>query len=166
MADNTENKANKDTGAAQGAGTHPENSPQRQTQSGPLEIELDVPNPFKEVIDSNNAVLESNQKVLDSNNAVLEAIGQFNENAENVVKNIIVEAKAVGSTSDQQTAPVQSTVEVKINKKAKYVVAKGKSFHSSVSNSLVGEGVDVSGLESERLKVLIANGIAVEESED
>lgn len=165
MAENT-GKENKDKGAVQGTGTHPENSPQQQTQSGSLEMEFDVPNPLQVVIDSNNAVLESNQKVIDSNNAVLEAIAQFNENAEKVVKGIISEAKAVGSSAKDQTATLTPAVDVKINKKAKYVVAKGKAFHSSVSGGLVGEGVDVSGLEPDRLKSLIAQGIAVEDSED
>lgn len=165
MAENT-GKENKDKGAVQGTGTHPENSPQQQTQSEPLEMEFDVPNPLQEMIDSNNAVLESNQAVIDSNNAVLEAIAQFNENAEKVVKDIISEAKAVGNPEKEQTATTTPAVEVKINKKAKYVVAKGRAFHSSVSGGQVGEGVDVSGLEPDRLKALIAQGIAVEDTED
>ena len=97
-------------------------------------------------------------------NAVLTAIGEFNENAANVVKDILAEAK--GNPNNEPQKPKQSnTPSIKINKKAKYVVAQGKSFHSSVSGSLVKEGTDISGLENDRLEKLIVLGIAVEKSD-
>lgn len=97
--------------------------------------------------------------------AVLTAIGQFNENAANVVKDIIAEAKGEANTPSEKPK-VQSSASVKINKKAKYVVANGKSFYSSVSGSVVVEGTDITGLETERLEKLLALGIAVEKSEE
>lgn len=107
-------------------------------------------------------VLESNQAVIDSNNAVIAAIEAFNENAKDVVSDILVAAK--GGKSEIANKP--KAIEVSINKKATYVVAKGKKFHSSVSGSIVKEGTVLNGLETERLKSLIAQGIAVEKTED
>lgn len=116
-----------------------------------------------DLIDSNNAVLESNQSVVDSNNAVLEAINAFNNNAETVVKDIIAEAKNTGTES---VKPVKKdVVEVKVNKKAKYVVAEGRKFQSAVSGTIVTSGTDVTGLETARLESLIAQGIVVEKSD-
>lgn len=135
MAENKDNKEIKDAGAAQGAGTHPENISQENIQIGELTVEVEAP---KWAVELKDICL----KVLDK----LE--------------------KKEGNNAKEQTATPSPITDVKINKKAKYVVAKGRAFHSSVSGGLVGEGVDVSGLEPDRLKTLIAQGIAVEESED
>ncbi|MGA6117430.1 hypothetical protein [Sphingobacterium anhuiense] len=116
-----------------------------------------------DLTDSNNAVLQSNQAVVDSNNAVLEAIIAFNNNAETVVKGIVAEAKNAGT---ETVKPVKKdVVEVKVNKKAQYVVAEGRKFHSAVSDTIVTSGTDVTGLETARLESLIAQGIVVEKSE-
>jgi len=108
-------------------------------------------------------ILDSNQAVIDSNNAVLESIQLFNENAKGVVEDIL---KAAKSDARVEKAEKLKPVEVSINKKATYVVAKGKKFQSSVSGSIVEEGTELNGLETERLKSLITQGIAVEKVED
>lgn len=102
----------------------------------------------------------------DTCNQVLAAIDRFNENASRVVKDIIDEAKDNGSKGSKSITTSNPSPAVKINKKAKYVVAKGKAFHSSVSGAIVKEGTDITGLETERLEKLIAHGIAVEKSEE
>lgn len=152
MANTTENKEVKDAGAAQGAATNPAELSQETAQGGELTVEVEAPKWAVELTDVCSKVLD--------------AIAQFNANAETVVKDIIAEAKAEGSAQKPQEKVATTVVDVKINKKAKYVVAKGKAFHSTLSNGLVGEGTDVSGLEPDRLKALIAQGIAVEVSED
>ncbi|TDQ79581.1 hypothetical protein [Sphingobacterium yanglingense] len=109
-------------------------------------------------------LIESNNAVIESNNAVVLAVESFNENASRVVREVLEEARLVGSTKPVNTAKPKA--EITINKKATYVVAKGKKFQSSVSGNIVEEGTELNGLETERLRSLIAQGIAVEKSED
>lgn len=122
------------------------------------------PNTDQQVEDKDmlQLVLESNQAVIESNNAVLSAIESFNENAKDVVAVILASAKGGGIEKSEKT----KVVEISINKKATYVVAKGKKFQSSVTGEIITEGTELNGLETERLKSLVAQGIAVEKSED
>lgn len=107
-------------------------------------------------------VQASNQAVLDSNKAVLTAISDFNQNASTVVRDIMKEAYKAGSSASNEAE--KKAPEVKVNKKAKYEVAKGKRFQSSVTGSMVEAGSDVSDLSADMLQSLLSQGI-IKESE-
>lgn len=146
MAEKTDKKEQEVT-TAQGADSASVNETEQSkdnVQTGSLQAEIEAP--------------EWAVRLESKLDQVLEAIGQFNENAEHVVKDIIAEAKSVTPAKvENKEIPA-----VKINKKAKYVVAKGQKFQSAVSGSMITEGTDVTGFESERLQKLLAQGIVVE----
>lgn len=122
---------------------------QKETQTGPLIMEVEVPQWAVEL-------KELCQQVID-------AIGQFNENAEKVVRDIIQEAKSVGqgkAEKPEQTAPI-----VKINKKARYVVAPKGKIMSNATGAVLTEGADVTDFDAERLVNLIAQGVVIEASD-
>ncbi|PPK98979.1 hypothetical protein [Parapedobacter indicus] len=104
-----------------------------------------------------NQIIESNQRVIDSNNEVIEAIKSFNDNAKDVVRDILHSAN--GKVETEEKKP-----EVVLNRKAKYVVASGKRFADKESGGIIREaGFDVSSFSPERLRNLLSQGI-IEES--
>lgn len=108
-------------------------------------------------------LLASNQAVIESNQTVIQKIDEFNEGASDVVREIVETATASGEGKLETKKPEQPKSEVKVNKKAKYVVRKGKRFASKENPAIIyGEGDDVTGLATKRLQTLLERGIIEE----
>jgi len=163
MATKDVNKEKEDT-TAQGADSASTVDQAKDSSKELVEQENDSSKELNALIESHKEVIESNNAVIESNNEVIAAVASFRENASRVVKEIMQEAQSNGTSELKNVA--KPSAEISINKKATYVVAKGKKFQSSVSGEMITEGTELNGFETERLKSLIAQGIAVEKSED
>lgn len=97
------------------------------------------------------ALLESNQAVIDSNNELIESIEDL-------------KSFSKGEKSELSRESVGANPDVKLNKKAKYVVREGKKFVDIDNPSIsYAGGDDVSKLKDDRLLNLLSQGI-IEES--
>ncbi len=93
-----------------------------------------------------NQILESNQRVIDSNNGVIEAVKAFGE------------PKSFLQAKEPEKKP-----EVVVNRKAKYVVGKGKKFADKEAGGVIREaGYEVSKFSPERLENLLSQGLIEE----
>lgn len=142
----------------------PKNTKKEET---PAQGAASTSNDSKEVTDTTvvaekpewvNELLESNKATQESNQAVIDAIGEFKESAGDVVKDIFSKAKQASATTNSSVVPqVPVPVEVELNPKAKYVVAKGQSFGDRADLSIVyNAGDSVDHLEPEVLKSLLS----------
>lgn len=106
-------------------------------------LEADVPEWVEEL-------LESNQAVVDSNNTLIEALGNF---------------KCSGGSGEakQNATPETPAKREKVKAKAQYVVREGKAFVNKHDRSKVYVGgEEVSDLDKERLQNLLDQGIIEE----
>jgi hypothetical protein len=129
-------------------------------------LEAQTPEWVAELLESNQAVMESNAQyleshnsVLESNQAVIDAVAAFKESANELIEQI-------GSAA---TPAIQETAEKiaaapEFNPDADYVVADGKSFADKHDmTKKYNEGDDVTHLGEDRLKSLLELGLIVED---
>lgn len=98
----------------------------------------ETPEWVKTILDSNAAVIESNQKVIDAFESLGVLAGEF-------------------------AGEIPAKTEKEVNLTATYVVAEGKSFRDSKDfDKVFSEGDSVGGLDEDRLKHLLNQGIIEE----
>jgi hypothetical protein len=118
-----------------------------------------------ELLESNQAVLESNAQyleshnsVLESNQAVIEAVAAFKESANELIEQI----GSAAAPAIQETA-VKIATAPQFNPNADYEVAGGKEFRAPNDFTTIHkEGENVNHLGAEKLKSLLAQGLVVE----
>lgn len=107
-------------------------------------------------------LLEANQAVIESNNEVIASIGEFKEGATDLVEDI-VKLHQEGNPDAIVSLPKTAKYSVKVKPETKYVVCKGKKFADKDDPSFIYEaGHNVSKLATERLQTLLEQGIIEE----
>ncbi|MXV16835.1 hypothetical protein [Hufsiella ginkgonis] len=110
-------------------------------------------------------ILQSNQAVVDSNEKVIAAIESFKEHSGEFIHELVKEftnsAKAGSGDIAQETI---KRTELEVKARAKYVVSDGKGFVDKEKDRQFNSGDHVTGLNSDRLKILLNQGVIQEHS--